>query len=313
MESGVIGVAAPFARGLVAVALEAAVLVGWPIGFALGATRCVEMGEARVLLTLGESPAGTVRRLFPAAAGCALALAAGSLVYGGDAGAPGRVATELVAQGRSSCLSARSPTTYAVPFTDMTWLCAPGRQPTLVGSGPGAMSGALLTARAARIAGDFRALDLDDARILLPTQPSEGEGPHQATGPVAIRVASLSLHGMSPWARASALPAWLRAVLLVVSGWASASLAAYAVLAHAIGNRFAAAGVGVAGPLGALAVLRALEAHEPHEGVASPFGACAAFLLVPFAAVACAVVAGLALPYVLSRLRQKWATASNHE
>src|SRR5215469_9509650 len=55
--------AAPFARGLAAVAIEAALLVGWPVGWALACFRYVESGEARVLLTLGERPSGTVLRL----------------------------------------------------------------------------------------------------------------------------------------------------------------------------------------------------------------------------------------------------------
>ena len=192
-------VAAPFARGLAAVALEAALLVGWPVGWALATCRFVETGEARVLLTLGERPLRTALRLAPQGALLALALAAVALVYGSDASAPGRVATELVAQGRASCARVSTPTTYAIPFTDMTWLCAPDRSPRLVGRGPGAMRAAVLTASDARIAGDFRALELDDARLLL-----TAEAPQPT---VAIQVASLSMRGMAPWAQASTLPA----------------------------------------------------------------------------------------------------------
>jgi hypothetical protein len=165
-------VAAPFARGLGSVAVEAALLVGWPVGWALACCRFVESGEARVLLTLGESPASTVRRLAPQGALLAIALGAVALVYGNDASAPGRVATELVAQARAACAQVQAPTTYAIPFTDMTWLCAPDREPRLVGTAPGGLAGAVLTARNARIAGDFRALELDGAQVLLaPRQP----------------------------------------------------------------------------------------------------------------------------------------------
>ena len=58
-------VAEPFARGLVAVSFEAALLVGWPIGWALACFRFVEGGEARVLQTLGQPPHETVARLMP--------------------------------------------------------------------------------------------------------------------------------------------------------------------------------------------------------------------------------------------------------
>jgi hypothetical protein len=292
--------AAPFARGLVAVALEAAILVGWPVGWALGAVRCVELGEARVLLTLGERPERTILRLLPQAGLFAVVLSAGALVYGSDAGAPGRVATELVAQAHAACAIAGKPTTYSIPFTDMTWLCSPEREPRLVGSGPGAMSGAFLTARSARMAGDFRALELDDARVLLPSQP-----------PLALHVASLSLHGMAPWARASTLSASLRAVLLVVTAWATASLAAYLVLRRAVQGRLAAGVVGALGPVAALGVLRLIERLASVHWYL--------FALLPLSAVVSCAAAG-AVPAMLGmrgtgralllRLRHKEPTAS---
>jgi hypothetical protein len=279
-------VAAPFARGLAAVALEAALLVGWPVGWALAACRFVESGEARVLLTLGERPARTTGRLAPQGALLALSLAAVALVYGSDATAPGRVATELVERARVSCAKAAAPTTYSIPFTQMTWLCAPDRPPRLVGRGPGAMNGVVLTAAGARIAGDFRALELDDAGILLATTP-----------PVAVHVASLSMRGMAPWAQASTLPPYLRALLLALTAWAVASLAAYAVLRRAVRTRLGAIVVGAAGPIAALGLLRLLERADARP---------AAFALLPL--VASGACAGLAA--LLSRLRQLRGAAS---
>jgi hypothetical protein len=284
-------VAAPFARSLAAVAIEAALLVGWPVGWALAAVRFVESGEARVLLTLGEGPAATARRLVPQGALFAVTLAAVALVYGSDASAPGRVATELVAQARRSCEQAAAPTTYAIPFTDMTWLCAPGLAPRLVGKAPGGMAGAVVTATGARIAGDFRALDLDDAQVMLaPRAESE----------LHVHVAALSMHGMVPWAIASTLPAALRAVLLAIAAWASASVALIGVLrgaARSRGGALAAGAIGAVGPLTALGIVRLLERAD-----ARPL----AFTVVPFAAaLACAATIGL-----LSRLRWPWHAAS---
>jgi hypothetical protein len=282
-------VAAPFARGLAAVALEAALLIGWPIGWAVATFRFVESGEARVLLTLGERPAQTIKRLAPQGAILAIALAAVALVYGSDANAPGRLVTELIAQARVSCTAVRAPSTYSVPFTGLTWLCAPGREPRLVGSGPGGLAGAIMTARGARIAGDFRALDLDDARVLLP-----------GATPIALRVDELSMHGMAPWARASTLPAVLRAPLLALAAWATASIAAYGVLRSAARARLTRLGVivvGAGGPLCTLGLLRLLErAGTP----------AAAFLLLPFAG--CVVAAACAA--LLSRLRRTGGAAS---
>jgi hypothetical protein len=283
-------VASPFARGLAAVALEAALLVGWPVGWALAACRFVESGEARVVLTLGERPARTAARLAPQGFALALALAAVALVYGNDASAPGHVVTELVAQARVSCAHAATTTTYAIPFTDFTWLCAPHRAPRLVGNAPGSMRGAVLTASDARVAGDFRSLELDDARVLLPGET-----------PVAVHVTSLSLRGMAPWAKASTLPAWLRALLLALTAWSVASLGAYTVLRRRVRWRAAAVVLGAAGPLAALGLLRLLERADARP---------AFYALLPVAA--CGLVATVALvPALLSRLRPPASAATN--
>jgi hypothetical protein len=285
-------VAAPFARGLAAVALEAALLIGWPVGWALAACRFVESGEARVPLTLGERPARTTARLAPQGLALALALAAVALVYGNDASAPGRVATELITQARVACAHAAAPVTYAIPFTDLTWLCVPGRAPRLVGTAPGPMRGAVLTASDARIAGDFRAVELDDARVLL-----------AGDGPVTVQVASLSIRGMAPWARASTLPAALRALLIALTAWSVASLLAYSVLLGRVRTRSAAIVLGAVGPLAALGLLRLLERADarPAFYAALPLAACGAFGLAASAAL---------LPAALSRLRHPRRAAS---
>jgi hypothetical protein len=281
-------VAAPFARGLAAVAFEAALLVGWPVGWALAACRFVERGEARVMLTLGERPARTAWRLAPQGLALALALAGVALVYGNDATAPGRVATELVAHARASCVGAATPTTYAIPFTELTWLCAPDRPPRLVGraaAGGGAMRGAVLTASDARIAGDFRGLELDDARLLL-----------AGTTPVAVHVATLSLRGMSPWAQASTLPPAGRALLLATTAWSAALLAACLVLRGAVRSRVAAILLGAAGPVAALGLLRLLERADARPWL---FGL---LVLAPFAAsgVTAALVRAMSMAHLTS-------------
>ena len=49
-------VALPFARSVVELAVEAALLAGFPIGFSLAAHRFAERGDARVYELLGEAP-----------------------------------------------------------------------------------------------------------------------------------------------------------------------------------------------------------------------------------------------------------------
>jgi len=260
-------VAGPFARGLAAIAMEAALLIGWPIGWAIASLRFVESGEARVHQTLGEPPLRTVGRLVGQGTLLAAVLAAVALFYARDAGAPGRVANELLAHARTSCSAVRTPTTYAIPFTDLTWLCSPGQEALLVGSPTRALQSAIVTAKNARIAGDFRALELDDARGLLKGQP-----------PIAFHVASLSMRGMAPWAQASSVPPPLRALILVLTAWAAASLGAYVVLRHAVRTRIGVLLLGAGGPVGALGLMRLLERLG-----ARPI----AFVLVPLAGSAC--------------------------
>jgi len=131
--------------------------------------------------------------------------------------------------------------------------------------------------------------ELDDARLLL-----SGETP------VAVHVAALSLRGMAPWAKASTLPAWLRALLLALTAWSVASLGAYTVLRRRVRWRAVAIVLGAAGPLAALGLLRVLERADARP---------AFYGLLPVAA--CGLVATAALaPGVLSRLRQRRRAAT---
>jgi hypothetical protein len=273
-------VAVPFARGLAALALESALAVGWPIGWALACVRAVESGEARVLQTLGEPPAATIKRLGLQGAALGLALATVAVVCASDANAPGRVVTELVVRARAACALARGPATYVVPFTGMTWLCAPDREPRLVGTLPGRKGAAVATASGARISGDFRAIELDDARVQLLGDP-----------PISVHAGTVAMHGMAPWAHASTLPPVQRAILVALSAWSAASVAAWGILRRAVRGRGRAIVLGAAGPLAALGVLRSLERAD-----APP----ALFFLAPLVASGCAA----ALSWLLSRMKK---------
>src|SRR5439155_25861803 len=106
----------PFARSVATLAIEAAILVGWPVGWALAAFAMVERGEARVLATLGESPARSTSRLAPQALLLGALLAVASALGARDATEPGRVVTELLDRGRAACDAVTEPTTLTVPF-----------------------------------------------------------------------------------------------------------------------------------------------------------------------------------------------------
>lgn len=279
---------APFARSLLAIAIEAAILTGWPVGWAIAAARLVERGEARVLASIGERPAQTVLRLAPQAVLFVVVLAITSAALGRDAAAPGRIVGALLAEGRAACGDVQAgaggevPRTHAVPFVAATWLCAPGGA-RLVGRAP--IGGVVFTATGAHVSDDLRRIDLEDARLALPAS-AKGEDSFA----FRIHVGTLTMRGLAPWAQASSVPPWLRAIVVTFSGLAAASAAVFALLElrrRRVGT-VAAVAIGASGPLAALGALRGLELRIPE--VAS--GAWLfAFALVPVAAVAAVAVA----------------------
>ena len=278
---------APFARSLLAIAIEAAILTGWPVGWAIAAARLVERGEARVLASVGERPVQTLLRLAPQALLFTIMLAVTSLALGRDAAAPGRIVGALLAEGRAACgqsqdASQGAPATHAVPFVSATWLCAPSGA-RLVGRAP--IGGVVFTATDAHVSDDLRRIDLEDARLALPASTKA-----EASLAVRIHVGTLTMRGLAPWAQASSVPPWLRALVVTFSGLVASSAAVFALLElrrRRVGT-VAAVAIGAAGPLAALGALRGLELRVPE--VASG-GWLFAFILVPMAAVAAVAAA----------------------
>ena len=288
---------APFARSLLEVAVEAAILTGWPVGWALATARLVERGEADVLASVGEAPHETVRRLFPQAALFVVLLGVTSGALGRDAAAPGRIVRALLDEGRAACDRDRgTPGTHAVPFVSATWVChSQPAGPRLVGRAP--IGGVIFTANGARVSDDLRRIDLDDARLSVGA-PGDGAGFH-------AHVTTLTLRGLAPWAQASSTPPFLRALVVTLSGMATASAAVFALLKlrrRRIGS-VAAVAIGAAGPLAALGALRGLEIRIP-EVASSAW--LISFVLVPMAAVA--AVAGATYLAVLLPVARRSGT-----
>jgi hypothetical protein len=246
--------AVPFGRAVASVAIEAAVLVGWPVGWALAAFVLIERGEARVLAMLGERPIRTVARLAPTALVFSAILAGASLAGGRDASEPGRVLADLLRAGRASCeASTSAPHAVDVPLLGAAWLCEDASHAYLVGLPPLARDGsALYAARAIDVAPDARRFALDDAFVV-----TRGASLH----------VKQALFRLPPFVRASSLPAPWRAAFLSASGAVSGLIAVWLLLV--VGQRaltrlarFHALLVGAAGPVSSLALLHALERAE---------------------------------------------------
>lgn len=276
------GVALPFARSIVELALEASLLVGFPIGFSLAAYRFAERGDARVYQLLGEAPSRTALRLAPAAAPFVLVLSAVSYAGGRDAEAPGRVAQDLIEHGRSACLaSTDGERTHTVPFVGATWLCPPEAEPRLYGRAP--LGGAVYSARDLHVAGDMRRVDLDDARVLL--------------GNNEITASTLTLKGLAPFAQSSAVAPWFRAWLVALAAILSAAVSTAYALRGRVRGALGAVALGAAGPLAALGVFRLLD-REASSSVT--------YLVVPLGAFLAAELVGW---LVSTRLAQRQSLA----
>lgn len=267
------------ARGVAAVALEAALFVAPPIGWALAAARLVERGEARALFAAGVSPLGVVARGWPAALGVIAAAAIAAGLWGREARAPGRAVRDMLAESRAACAAAPPPASAEVPLLGISWVCLRGEAPRAIGPAPG--RGAF-AASAITIADDLASLDADDLTIVLSPAPGGGEA--------RLHAARASIRGLTPIGRASNLSVGARVLVLAFSAAALAAFAAALALRGALQGRVAAAALGAAGPAAALLVFSTLE-----RAPSSP---------LVYAAAPAAGFAAMALAAALARLRR---------
>lgn len=278
-----LSVAWPFAKVLLATALEVALVVGLPLGWALSFAISVDRGEVRALEALGTSPMRLVGMTAVPALGIAGLGAAVVLAGGRDASRPGRLAADLLAEARVACAEA-PPRAIDVPLVGASWLCFEGSPPILfgrLGEGEGAIP---FTAAGVHIDDQLDELAFDDFRLV-------------ATGPGSLRlqVANATIRGVSEAARTAKVAALPRALLLfLTAAWLSLG-AGFCVARAKIGGLVVAGAIGMAGPLTAVATLSALEGAG-RAGLA--------YLLVPLAS-SVSILAVLAMRECVARRRAR--------
>lgn len=280
--------ARPFLIGLFALSLEVGALIGWPLGFTEVALRSVERGEARARMALGEGPWQRVARLAPALIALSLLTAVGSLAWGRDARAPGRVARALIEEARSACASSTEARVVDVPLVRASWLCRPGAAPLLVGEGAGGASSIDFLARSFEVTDDLTEVKLGTAQVLVPTST-----------PVRLRLGEVRVIHLVPFSAPSSVPPALRATVIVLSALASAVLATIVALRDRR-HRAVTWMIAIVGPATTLSVLRACERVAIGD---------ARLLIVPIAAVAATVAArGLvrAIALLVERRRARY-------
>jgi hypothetical protein len=267
----------PFARLLFGTAVEVALLVGVPLGVALGASTFVERGEARALASLGASAERLVLSLVaPGLVAVALYVAIAST---GDPEPPGRLTSRLIAAGRASCESLGARERVDVPLVSLTWLCLEGR-PRLAGRVPGLGERAWFTAADVEPSVELGSARLTDLRF-------------------AARVGSrvLTLHARE--ARLTGLPRWGKSLSIsraargavIGSGALSAALvAAWFVVRRALASPLAATAVAGVAALAMVFALRAADARAIPSG---------AYALVPICGLLSLIVVASGLEVAL--------------
>ena len=229
-------VAIPFARALAAVAIETSVVVGLPIGFGVAAAVVSDRGESRAMHALGASPFDVIGGAWWVALVLVGLAVGGSLAVDPGATVPGRLANELLEQGRRSCDQAQTARIAVVPMTGLAWLCTPGADPIVAGPVPRANGRLWWAARQVVLSNDLTGLTLE--RLELFSLP-KGKVP-----PVRVRVGRARFSGMAAWGRPAGLSAQLRAFVVALTALVLAGSVGMALLLGGVRSRVFAACIG---------------------------------------------------------------------
>jgi hypothetical protein len=239
----------PFGRLLFGTAVEISVLLGLPLGVALGAATFVERGEARSLGALGSSPERLVASLAgPGLLVVALYVAVASTA---DPEPPGRLAARLVVAGRASCGAPSAPPRVDVPLVSFTWLCLSGG-PRLAGRVPGLGEGSWFTATDLRPSAELGAAALDDLHLLA----------RLGTRVLALHARNVQLVGLPRWGKPLSLSGAARGAIVGATALGVALATAWLIVRRALGSPLAASAAGGGAALATLFSLRAADAGD---------------------------------------------------
>ena len=271
----------PFARPLLAAALEVSFLVSVPV--ALGIAASVRSARTAAPLTWQVVASAT----------CGWVLALGAFSFGvstwldGRGTSPGQLATELVASARESCVESAPRAEVTVPMLGFAWVCEAGHAPQLQGHAP---IGKQATFRAAAIAlgEDLKRVAFERFTLAFPLTALKLQ--------VQVHTREATVSGLPPWGRSRRMPLALRVCLFTLS----AGLSAYGVGRLASLRPWLPPWAGAL--LGAWAsiclwwAMAWLERQEPHS---------LTYLALPAAGLAGAALAGLCL-LAVQRLRLRY-------
>lgn len=192
----------PFARPLLAAALELAFLVSVPIA----------AGSVLSLRAL-RTPSG-MRWQTTAYATLVLVLGLGALGFGasswldGRGSSPGQLATELVESARQSCVESAAGAQVTVPMLGFVWTCDAGHAPQLKGRAPLGKE-ATFRAAAIELGGDLKRIAFDQFTLAFPLTTFQLQ--------VEVHAKQATVSGLPPWGRSRRMPLGLRMCLFALS------------------------------------------------------------------------------------------------
>ncbi|HET7544675.1 MAG TPA: hypothetical protein VFK05_32625 [Polyangiaceae bacterium] len=200
----------PFARPLLAAALEVAFLLSVPVALGIAAS----LRSRRSLSALPWHATAWVT--------CGLVLGLGAFAFGvsmwldGRGSSPGQLATELVASARESCVESAPRAEVTVPMLGFAWVCERGRAPQLQGRAPIGKQ-ATFRATAISLGEDLKRIALEGFALNFPVAALKLQ--------VQVRARHATVSGLPPWGRSRRMPLALRVCLFTLS----AGLSAYGV------------------------------------------------------------------------------------
>jgi hypothetical protein len=236
-----------FARGLVLVAAETSVVLGWPIAATLVAAAANDRGECAACLLTGVSPREIAARIVPAGIVVMLPVVIVASIVG-DA-RPGSALTSMVDAAQRACDPPRR-TVAVVPMTEAAWLCREGASPVLT-----LATRALVRTSAVQIDDDVRTVRARDVAIDMPGPPA-----------VHVSVRDVTFRGLPPIARSRATPAMWRTMLVCVAALLGAWSSTSVIFARLEPRRWVAVLLGAATSASTLVLLGTLEKHAAEPG-----------------------------------------------
>ncbi len=248
-----LSVSMPFALALLAAAMEAALLVGAPLGLALTVGMAVESGEVRALEALGASPRQIARSLWPVPATLGLLAFGLDMAWDARSAPPGVFAQKLVEEAKTSCYNTAETRAISVPLVNVTWMCFQGQAPRVVAPLPGG-GDAWVVAQSVVFSADLRSIALAKMRIL--SRPAKGRPTLQ------VSVESGSIRGLPGWGRGTRLSGSQRGIVAALLLFGVSIAGAWSVLRGKLHSLIGVVPVGLLPPALGLAVMSRLDASD---------------------------------------------------